>query len=109
MRHLRLTLLLGLTLSAPAVAQSGYYRQDPQRSSPGYQGPVVRDGSERGYQRGREDEARQRFNRGQTGPYEESRRLVPRSIPRPDCGRSSYSSMSRGFSSGGTSGGGSGC
>lgn len=70
----KMTLLAGLVLSVPAAAQSGYYRQNPQEPPLGYQNPVVRDAFERGYQRGREDEARQqRFGHEQADPSDESR------------------------------------
>lgn len=94
----KVTLLAGLILSVPAAAQSGYYQQNPQWLPPSYPNPAMRDAYERGYQRGREDEARQqRYGREQADPFDESRPVGRGRLVRPPypCGGLSSSGSSR--------------
>lgn len=66
MRHAIIATLLGLSLAAPAAAQVPNAQQLLGGLLTGNQNQdqAVRDAFERGYQRGRQDEARQRADRG---------------------------------------------
>jgi len=66
MRHAIVATLLGLSLAAPAAAQAPNVQNLLGGLLTGNQNQdqAVRDAFERGYQRGRQDEARQRSDRG---------------------------------------------
>ena len=72
MRHAIAATLLGLSLAAPAAAQVPNAQQLLGGLLTGNQNQdqAVRDAFERGYQRGRQDEARQRGERGPAQRYD---------------------------------------